>query len=216
MKTFRSAVLLATVTFATASAVAAPYSVLEAFRATVQKINSMQGLKYTRVALLVNSTIPTVSPTSIVLTVHAKTGDRELHAGPNGVLNLKSDPALTSEDPEVTINQPKGTINIRIQPFVRAPIALASTLDVVAEMSAEYERVRSNVSLLERTYRLPAKFVRIVPEHGDTISATTDCGITFLLSPSGASLQTPMARFPKGCALTVTGHADRIELVFAQ
>jgi hypothetical protein len=201
---------------AAASADAAPYNVLEAFDATVQKINSMQGLKYTSATLLINSTIPNVAPTSIVLTVHSKFGDKELRVGAGGIMNLKPDSALANENPDVTLNQPKGTVNIRIQPFVRAPIALASTLDVVNAMSAEYERVRKIAPLLERTYRAPVRFVRLVPQRGETISATTNCGIRFSRSPGGEGLQTPMASFPKGCALTVVGQAERIEFVFAQ
>lgn len=214
MKPSRPALLAMAACFACAGAIAAPYAMLDAFRETVSSINATTGLRYTSVALLVQSTNPAVAPTDIVMTIHGKKGPRMLRVGPGGVLTVPEDADLARENPDVSLNQPKGTVNIRLQPFVRAPIGQARTLDVVALMSAEYEKVRRSAPLLARTYRIPAKYLRIIPEQGGTIAASTSCGVEF--SPARIGVQTPLASFPKGCVLSVSGQADRIEFVFAR
>jgi hypothetical protein len=199
--------------FAATAATAAPYSMLEAFRDAASRINSTTSLRYTSVAVMVSSTDPAVAPTDIVMTVH---GDEEstIRVGPGGLLAMASNPTLAAANPEVTLNQPRGTVNIRLQPFVRVSAREAVTLDVVGKMRLEYAQVRARSPLLERTYRVQPTAIRLVPARaGGPLTATTSCGVTFSAAGGGA-VQAPLADYPVGCYLTVAGNADRLELVF--
>lgn len=198
---------------AAAAATAAPYSMLEAFRDAASRINSNSSLRYTSVAVIVSSTDPSVAPSDIAMTVHGQQ-ESVLRVGPGGLLSMSHNPALARENPEVTVNQPRGTVNIRLQPFVRAPISQAVTLDVVQRMADEFARVKASVPLLERTYRVMPSRLRIVPKRaGEVLSATTTCGVAFAPAAGGA-VEAELESYPVGCYLKVAGEAERVEFVF--
>lgn len=117
-------------------------------------------------------------------------------------------------NPEVTVNQPRGTVKMRLQPFVRVAASQAVTLDVVGRMRSEYAKVRAGSEVLEQTYRVQPTAVRLVPARGSSaLKATTTCGVTFHEAVGGA-VEAPLEEYPVGCYLKVVGKADRLELVF--
>jgi len=215
MQTRLAVSLSALAMLAVGTAAAAPYSILDAFSDAARQINAKTSLHYTSVAVIVQSTNPSVRASEIAFTVHSKSGPQSITPGPGGLLSVAKNAALARENPDVTHNQPAGTVNIRLQPFVRAPAGQVTSLDVVAAMAREYEDVRWGSPLLSRTYKVPASAVRIVAKRGSQVSASTSCGVVFAPVTAGA-VQAPLSEFPKGCALTIKGQAERAELVFVE
>jgi hypothetical protein len=198
-------------------AAAAPYSLLNSYREAAREINGMAGLRFTTAGIVMKTDSPLASLEGAALTIYAKGGVRTVHPDADGVLVIPEDAALVKENPEFSLPKMGEGVNLRLtlQPFVRAPIALAGNLDVVSAMQAEYASVLARFPQLRRANPGDPTTLRIVPKEGAPLSATTSCGVVFGAAGGGV-LQAPLTKFPKGCTLRLSGNAERLELGFAE
>lgn len=196
----------------TASAVSSiPYKVLNTFRAAAMRANTVHGLHYTSIRVLLKSTRHGVTPDQIILTIHSKQGAITLSPKRDGILVIPANRALEAENPNVSTNQPKGTLTLAFQPVVETPVPNHFSLSLANAMVHDYMRARSISPLFARLYRLKPRYFKLV---GNNIAVSTTCGIAF--SRVSGGMKVKIEQFPKGCTVSTTGHVTRAKLQFAK
>jgi len=73
-----------------------------------------QGHERVRVRQRVASRLPGVAPDRIELVVHARSGQLVLRPGPDGAFSFPLDALLLAENPQVTSNQPRGSLSLSV------------------------------------------------------------------------------------------------------
>ena len=80
----------------------------------LEPLRKLSGLKYVKPQVKVDPKAPGAKPQDVVFTIEAKAGTIRVVPGPDGTIELPLTDALCAENPDLTVNQPKGTLNLAI------------------------------------------------------------------------------------------------------
>jgi hypothetical protein len=79
-----------------------------------EPLRKLEGLKYVKPEIKVAPQTPGVKPQDVVFTIEAKAGTINVSPGPDALLVLPMSDRLCAENPNYTVNQPKGTLNLQV------------------------------------------------------------------------------------------------------
>src|SRR5690349_3891495 len=110
-----------------------------------QKVADLSDLKQLRLGLFVTSTRPGVAPQDIKMTMHRASGELvDIPVDPSGRIALPHSDALKSEDPLITTNQPRHSLNatvvIDILPLTRTDLSYAELILGVQQFNQAIDR----------------------------------------------------------------------------
>ena len=138
----------------------------------IAPLTQLDGLRYVFADLRIQSANPAVKPEAIALTIRASDGDIAVPVGADGRFSLPVERRLVEENPEVATNQPADSLQLNVSLDVRAEPAQAFDYALLADMSAEYDRVVANQKLTWRLFAPSAKGLAIRFPKGTDATAT--------------------------------------------
>jgi len=138
----------------------------------VEPVARLGDLRYVFADLRMKSADPAVKPEAIALTIRARTGDIAVPVGADGRFALPITRALVDENPEVSTNQPKGSLQLDVALDVRAEPRQSFDYALLGEMTAEYDRVVAGQKLTWRLFAPSAKGLVIRFAKGSDATAT--------------------------------------------
>jgi hypothetical protein len=129
------------------------YSDLQGIR---QQVEDLKDLKQLRVALYVVSSNPAVAPQSIKMVMHRASGQlTDIPVDPTGRIDLPKSDELMNENPLITTNQPKHSLNativIDVAPPTRTDMTYAELMLGVQQFNTAILRNSTMASLFDKT-----------------------------------------------------------------
>ena len=159
------AALLATV------ATAADARPFKDFCEQFEPLRKLSGLKYVRPVVRVQPANASVKPQDVVFTIAAKSGAIRVVPALDGAIELPFSDGLCAENPEIEMNQPKGTVGLAISIDPRIPPVKSLDYALLESLRREWDEAISRQSLVWRVLAPSAKAYQIVFEPGSNASA---------------------------------------------
>ena len=154
---------------ASAASAAARYLDLHKY---IEPVAKLDGLRYVFADLRMRSADPAVKPETIALTIRARDGDIAVPVGADGRFALPITTTLVQENPEVSTNQPQGSLQLDVSLDVRAEPRQSFDYALLGDMSTEYDRVVAGQKLTWRLFAPSAKGLVIRFARGTDAVAT--------------------------------------------
>jgi hypothetical protein len=135
-----------------------------------EPLRKLEGLKYVKPLVRVQPKEP-VKPQDVTFTIAAKAGPILVTPGPEGTLQFPFSDALCAENPDISINQPKGTVSLNISIDPRLPPARTVDYRLLESLRHEWDEAISRQSLMWRVMAPGAKAYEIAFAPGSGASA---------------------------------------------
>lgn len=161
-------ILVTVAALAMTAAQAAPFKDLCEKFEPLRKISDLQ---YVRPTVKVEPKAEGVKPQDVVFTIAAKSGPIRLSAGPDALIQFPFSDKLCDENPDISVNQPKGTVALGISIDPALPPAQSVDYKRLELLRTEWDTAISRQSLVWRMLAPSPKAYQILFEPGKTASA---------------------------------------------
>ncbi len=136
-----------------------------------EPLRKLSGLEHIQSRILVEPKTKGVKPRDVVFTIEARSGTIKLSPSAAGLIELPLTDELCAENPDIEVNQPRGTVNLGIS--IDPAIAPVRTLDYRAldSLRREWSEAISRQSLMWRMLAPSSQAFEILFEPGKGASA---------------------------------------------
>jgi len=135
-----------------------------------EPLRKLAGLKYVKPLVRVQPKEP-LKPQDVTFTIAAKAGPILVTPGPEGTIELPFSDSLCAENPDISINQPAGTVSLGISIDPRLPPARTLDYRLLESLRREWDEAISRQSLVWRLMAPSAKAYEIAFAPGSGASA---------------------------------------------
>ena len=176
--------------FAATAAGAAPFKDLcEKF----EPLRKIADLQYVRPTVKVEPKADGVKPQDVVFTIEAKAGVIKVSPGADGLIELPMTEKLCTENPNIEVNQPKGTLSLGIS--IDPAIPPVRTLDyrMLDSLRREWDEAVSRQSLMWRMLAPGSKAFQVMfePGKGGSAEIRLPSGVRKLTADEKGELRIP-------------------------
>jgi len=136
-----------------------------------EPFRKLSDLKYVKPVIRVKPDSKTVKPTDVAFTIAAKSGPIQFAPDADGTIELPITEALCAENPDMTSNQPEGTLSFAVSIDPRIPPVKSLDYRQLDELRREWNEAVSRQSFVWRALAPSPKAFQLAFEAGSAASA---------------------------------------------
>jgi hypothetical protein len=138
---------------------------------SMEPFRKLSDLKYVKPVIRVKPQSETVKPGDVTFTIEAKSGPIRFAPNADGTITLPLTDALCAENPNMTSNQPEGTVSFGVSIDPQIPPVKSLDYRQLDELRREWNEAVSRQNLMWRALAPSPKAFRIAFEPGKPASA---------------------------------------------